>query len=102
MTRYHKKNINEVTDCSALKITINIPMTLVQILYTQCSGAEKRKKNSLKKRKKLKDPETFPISIWNFSSEIALPDLNFEANLPKSRGESFKGVFSKPSGKVHT
>ena len=37
------------------------------------------------------------------SSEIALPDLNFEANLPKSRltlGESFKGVSSKPSGKL--
>ena len=60
------------------------------IIDTQWS----RKKKELKKRKKLKDPETFFQFQFGTSrvgsSEIALPDLNFEANLPKSRGESFK------------
>ena len=87
MERHHK---NKVSDCSALKITTNIPMTLIDTQWSQ-------KEKELKKRKKLKLERSgrkhFQFQFGTSrvgSSEIALPDLNFEANLPKSRGESFK------------
>ena len=58
MERHHK---NKVSDCSALKITTNIPMTLID-KYSMES-----KKERTEEKKKLKDPEG---NISNFNLEL--------------------------------